>query len=69
MAAEKGRDWWSVAIGLVAVAIASGLLWSWLDGSPSPMGPALGPVWLVGIAAVAVIILILGTKYTSAGHR
>jgi hypothetical protein len=68
MAGEKGRDWWSVAIGLVVVGVVTGALWSWLDGSFSSgnLGNGLGPAWLVAISAAAVLVVVLFTRLS---HR
>jgi hypothetical protein len=63
MAGEKGRDWWSVATGLVIVVVVSAALWAWLDGSynGSFLG-GLGPEWLVAVSVVAVLLLVLTTR-------
>ncbi len=70
LAAERGRDWVSVAIGLAIVALATGLLWSWLGSSlsSSSVGPGLGPFWLVSISVAAILLLVLATKL-SQSHR
>jgi hypothetical protein len=64
MAGEKGRDWLSVALGLVIVGIVSALLWSWVDGIPSTsvLGNGIGPLWIVALSAAAILLLLLITR-------
>jgi uncharacterized membrane protein len=64
LAGERGRDWWSVVIGLIIVGIATGAFWSWLDGSfPSGnFGGGIGAGWLVAISAAVVLLLVLLTR-------
>ncbi|MGA1974667.1 MAG: hypothetical protein ABSG92_03440 [Conexivisphaerales archaeon] len=71
MAGERGRDWWSVAIGLVIVAIATAALWSWLDGSfPSgAFGGGIGAGWLVAISAAVILLLVLTTRMSHSRRR
>jgi hypothetical protein len=53
-----------VTIGLVIVAIATGALWSWLDGSfPSgDFGGGIGAGWLVAVSAAVILLLVLMTR-------
>jgi uncharacterized membrane protein len=64
LAGERGRDWWSVAIGLIIVAIATFVLWTWLDGSFSSegFGGGIGVGWLVAISAAVVLLVVLLTR-------
>ena len=64
MAGERGRDWWSVAIGLAVVALVTGVLWSWLDGTSSSaaLGNGLSPIALVGISAAVILVVVLYTR-------
>jgi len=64
MAGEKGRDWWSVALGLVIMGIVSALLWSWVDGIPltGVLVNGIGLFWIVALSAVAILLLLLITR-------
>jgi hypothetical protein len=64
MAGEKGKDWWSVALGLMIVGIASALLWSWVDGisSTSVFGNGIGAPWIVALSSMAILLLLLITR-------
>jgi len=66
MAGERGRDWWSVVIGIAIVTVASAALWAWLDGSTSEgLVGGLGPFWLLAICVAAILLLILVTRLSS----
>lgn len=71
LAGERGRDWWSVAIGLVIVVIATAAMWSWLDGSfPSGgFSSGIGAGWLVAISAAVIFLLVLITRMSCSRRR
>jgi hypothetical protein len=63
MAGKRGRDWWSVAAGLVIVVVVSAALWAWLDRSyTGSFFGGLGREWLVAVSVVATLLLVLATR-------
>lgn len=71
LAGERGRDWMSVAIGLVIVVIATAALWSWLDGAfpAGTFGGGIGAGWLVAISAAVILLLVLLTRMSRSRRR